>query len=251
MTYNQKYHFNKLLKNTFVIICFLFSLQPILSQISINAYAETGTNAVSEGVYGDLSTQLEGRTGSFSTSVGGLLSFSNAKTNILTAFLFTAANDFELKKNKLHLSGFYLWKPLNDIMHQTNFGLIGEYKTLHFGYKLGLNTRYYSFTKTAILQYGFDENTSTMLWEPLNVMYKISYFSYFGEKLNFEAAITNFDRYFIQQETNPMLLFNLGYKLSSNLKLYSELGYMQAGLLNLHVNAFGVYIRGGAIWQIN
>ena len=251
MTFKTQFQFNFLYKSILVLIWAFFSVQPIFSQVSLNSYAEIGSNAVSEGVYGDFSTQVEGRTGNFSTSVGGLLSFSNARESVLSAFLFTATNDFQLKKNKLSISGFYLWKPLSDIMYETNFGLLGAYRTTHFGYKLGLNTRFYNFTKAAILLYNFDETTQTTLWEPTNVMYKISYFRDFSKKLDIEAVVTNFDHYFIQQETNPMILLNLGYKLNSKLKLYSELGYMQAGLLNFHVNAFGVYLRGGMIWQIN
>jgi hypothetical protein len=137
-------------------------------------------------------------------------------------------------------------------MRETNFGLLAKYKkNKHFGFQAGVNSRVYHFTQAAILQYNFDNSVNTALWEPWNLMYKISYFTQFSEKLDFEAAVTNFDRYFIQQETNPMILLYAGYKLNSKLKLYSELAYMQAGLFNLHVNAFGVYLRGGVLWQIN
>lgn len=240
------------LKSGFLVLALLFLIQnDIFPQISLDSYVEAGSNAVSEGVYGDLSAQIEGRTGSFYTSVGGLLSFSNARENVLSAFLFTAANDFRLKTNIISLQGFYLWKPLSLDMQETNFGLLAKYKLEHFGFQLGMNSRFYNFTRSAILQYNFADSINTTMWEPFNAMYRISYFQQFTEKMGFEAAVTNFDRYIIQQETNPMILAGLNYKLNPALKFYTELGYMQAGLLNLHVNAFGVYLRGGVVWQIN
>ncbi len=236
------------------LITFVFLLlfwTDAFSQISLNSYVETGSNAVSEGFYGNFSAQIEGRTKNLSTSFGGLLSFSNAKENIFSAVLFTVANDFKLKSNSINLQGLYLWKPLSSDMRETNFGLLAKYRLSHWGFQLGLNSRFYHFTQSAILQNNFADSVKTTFWEPLNAIYRISYFQQFTEKMGFEAAITNFDRYTIQQETNPMILLGLNYKLNSTLKLYTELGYMQAGLFNLHVNAFGTYLRGGIVWQID
>ena len=251
MMLKTTYNFNFPKRNRLIFICFLFVFTPLFSQISLNSYAELGTTAVSQGAYGDLSAQLEGRSGSVQTSIGGLLSFSNAKENVLSALLFKASNDFQIKSKSINIEGFYLWKPISTEMRETNFGLLANYKIKHFGFQAGVNSRVYYFTQAAILQYNFDNSTNTTLWEPWNIMYKISYFTQFSEKFDFEAAISNFDRYFIQQETNPMILLYSSYKLNSKLKLYSELAYMQSGLFNLHVNAFGVYLRGGVIWQIN
>lgn len=240
------------LKSGFLILALLFLIQhDIFPQMSLDSYVEAGSNAVSEGFYSDFSAKIEGQTGSLSTSLGGLLSFSNAKENILSAVSFTVANDFKLKTNHISLQGFYLWKPISSDMRETNFGLLAKYKFEHWGLQLGANSRFYKFTPSAILQYNLADSARTTLWEPFNLMYRLSYYQLFTKKLNLEAAVTNFDRYFIQQETNPMILLALNYKLNSRLKFYTELGYMQAGLLNLHVNAFGVYLRGGVIWQID
>lgn len=250
----QKQYKNKLLRISILlfIICFPLSYRnSVFSQISLNSYIETGNNVVSQGSYGNLSAELLGRTGTLSASTGALLSFSNATNQVFSAYSLQVANDFKFGKFPVKINALFLCKPVSNEMRETNFGLMAEHRAKHFGYKVGLNTRIYSFTQAAIRQYGFADSIHTSLWEPINIMYKFSYFTPFSPKLNFEVSVTNYDRYFIQQETNPMILTNLTYKQNSNLQFYSELGYMQAGLLNMHVNYFGLYLRGGVIWKIN
>ena len=222
-----------------------------IGQVSFDSYLESGSNAVSQGIYGNFSAQISGRTGGLSATTGALLSFSNATDQVFSAYSLQVANDFKFGKLPMNISALFLWKPISNEMRETNFGLLAEYRARHFGYKFGLNTRIYSFTQAAISQYNFADSIHTSLWEPINVMYKFSYFTQFSPKLNFEVNITNYDRYFIQQETNPMILTNLTYHYNSNFQFYGELGYMQAGLLNMHVNYFGIYLRGGVIWKID
>jgi len=245
---------NKSLKISILlfIICFPISFHNVVfSQISADSYAEVGSNAVSQGVYGDFSVQLLGRFGSFSANTGGLMSFSNARENIFAAYSFVVSNDFLILKKKINIGSFYLWKPFSTDLREYNFGLLAYSRIKHFGYTLGFNSRIYSFTRAAIARNNFADTIKTSVWEPVNFMYKLSFYHQFNPKLNFEASITNYDRYFILQETNPMILTKLSYYLNSKLQFYSELGYMQAGLLNMHVNYFGIYFRGGAVWRIN
>ncbi len=223
----------------------------VFGQVSVDTYLEAGSNAVSDGMYGDFSAQISGRTGSFSAYTGALMHFSNATDQVLSAYSLQAANDFKFGKLPVNIAALFLWKPISTDMRETNFGLIASYRTQHFGYKLGLNTRIYSFTHAAVIQYNFADSIHTSLWEPINVMYRFSYFLPFSPKLNFEASVTNYDRYFIQQETNHMILLNLKYDFKPNLQFYTELGYMEAGLFNMHVNYFGTYLRGGVIWKID
>ncbi len=245
---------NKSLKISILlfIICFPSVEQSsVFSQISVNSYIEAGSNVVSQGVYGNFSAELIGRTGTLSASTGALLSFSNATDQIFSAYSLQVANDFKFGNLPVTLNALFLWKPISNEMRETNFGIMAEYRAKHFGYKLGLNTRTYSFTQAAISRYNFADSVHTSLLEPINVMYRLSYFTPISTKLNFEGSITNYDRYFIQQETNPMILLNLTYNFKPNMQFYSELGYMQAGLLNIHVNYFGTYLRGGVVWKID
>jgi len=234
-----------------ILFFFLSGQNSVFSQISLDSYAEVGSNAVSQGIYGGFSAQVSGQFGSFNATTGCFLSLSNEGGDIFSAYSLTVSNDILIHKHKINASGFYLWKPISSDLRETNLGLLVKYRTRHFGYIIGLNSRIYSFSRSAIIRYNFPDSIRTKFWEPVNAMYRLSYYQQFNPKLNFEASITNYDRYFIQQETNPMILTNLTYIFNSNLQFYSELGYMQAGLLNMHVNYFGLYFRGGVIWRLD
>lgn len=234
-----------------ILVFFLSGQNYVSSQIYLDSYAEVGSNVVSQGIYGGFSAQVSGQFGSFNATTGGLLSLSNGGENIFSAYSLAVSNDILIHKHKINVNVFYLWKPISSDLRETNFGLQAKYRTRHFGYIIGLNSRIYSFSRSAKIRYNFPDSIHTTFWEPVNAMYRFSYYQQLSPKLNFEASITNYDRYFIQQETNPMILINLTYNYNSNLQFYSELGYMQAGLLNMHVNYFGLYFRGGVIWRLN
>jgi len=221
------------------------------SQISINSYTELGTNNVSAGAYGNLSGLVLAKLGTFSASTGALLSVSNANLSVFSAYKLSVNNEFQLFKIPFRVGGFYLWKPFSVDLRETNVGVLINYRTRHFGYDLGLNTRVYGYSEAAKRKYNFPSSASTTIWEPANWMYKLTYYLQFNPKTNFEACVTNFDTYMVEQETNPMIRTKINYELNNKLHLYSELGYQQAGLMNIRVNTFGVFLRGGVVWQLN
>jgi len=229
----------------------MLSILDAYSQISINSYAELGTTNVSAGAYGNFSGLLSAKFGAFSVSTGALVSVSNADLNVFSAYKLSVDNEFQLFKTPFRVSGFYLWKPFSVDLRETNAGVLVNYRTRHFGYDLGLNTRVYGYSEAAKRKYNFLGSASTTIWEPVNWMYKLTYYLQFNPKTNFEACVTNFDTYMVEQETNPMIRTKINYELNNKLHFYSELGYQQAGLMNIRVNTFGVFLRGGVVWQLN
>jgi hypothetical protein len=168
-----------------VIFLLIFSIPNSFSQISLDSYLEAGSNTVSQGMYGNFSAGISGQTGSLSASTSALFSFSTVTNQVFSAYRLQVGNDFTTSKFPINISGLFLWKPISDEMYETNFGLLANYKTRHFGYTIGLNTRIYSFTQAAIAQYNFADSVHTSLWEPINMMYKFSYFTSFSPKLDF------------------------------------------------------------------
>jgi hypothetical protein len=82
-------------------------------------------------------------------------------------------------------------------------------------------------------------------------MYHIQYvLKPYDNNWNFMAAVTNYDLFVIQQETNPMVNVRFDYMLSEPLRLYSELWYKSSGFLNDQVNYFATFIRIGIQWKI-
>ncbi|HLP04312.1 MAG TPA: hypothetical protein VK152_02680 [Paludibacter sp.] len=250
---------NQVGKNLFTVkSSFLLTLSllhgvpiPANSQISNNSYIEIGSNYASAGTYGSLSSRFSSKSGNFETTAGCLFTIPATKGNAFSALKLGASNDFKLKRRKLNVGATYLFKPFSADLNETDFAILASYKTSHFGYALGLNSRIYCFNRAATVKYNFPDSVKTSVWEPVNLMYRISYMDNILPKLNYEISVTNYNQYLFQQETNPMFLLNLNYKFGRKFQLYSELEYMQAGMVNIRVNYFGLCVRGGMVWQIN
>jgi len=248
---NRTRKLEKLMTGTLLFLILSFPANTLFSQIWLNGYTETGTNNVSEGFYEGVSGQVSAKFHNFKVQTGGLFYFSNANNPVFSAYKLQLENIFSAFKIPLTITAFYLWKPFSDDLNETNVGALLSYESKHFGCELGLNTRFYYFNQQAILKYGFTSSTSTSIWEPVNAMYRVSYYLPVSPKTEFEASITNFDFFQIEQETNPQIRLGCNYKLNEKMLLYGNLGYLEAGLLNMRVNTFGVFLRAGVVWQIN
>jgi hypothetical protein len=233
-------------KYLIIIICIII-IQNIQSQISTSIYLETGENYASSGIYADI-------TGSFSASIQHWqfettagITLTEARENIFNALSLDLSRAFKIKEIPLSAKVFYQWKPFSERLHEQNAGFLIAYNKKRFGYQLGLNTRIFNLTNQQIDMYNYEQ---TVIWEPINLMYKITYSHPFSDKFDFRVAITNFDAFIIQQETNPMLITNLIYHLSHSAHFNLGVGYLQSGLMNMRVNYFGYFIRGGIQWDL-
>jgi len=213
-------------------------------------YVEVGNNSVSQGIYTDFSTEVTFKHKALSLTTAGLLTFENSKENIFAAYFLNIGGSFQVFKHDVSISTFYLWKPFSENLMETNYGVIANLKTKFIGLSIGSNLRRYGYTEEAILKNNILNSINTSIDEPLNLMYKLSFYQAFNSKLKLELRVTNYDTFIIQQITNPMAMSKLTYNLNPKLELYTDLGIMQAGLLNVRINYFGFYCRGGIIWKI-
>lgn len=240
-----------LISNLFFFI-FLFGFHNRgFTQISVDSYVGVGQTLVSEGAYSELSTLVFGKYAGFNAATGGLISLMNTQQNLFTAYSLAFSKDFSIAHHNFNIGTFYLWKPFSDNLRETNIGMLADFKTRHFAYAVGLNSRTYSFTNAAKQKFNLTKSINTTITEPLNLMYKVSYFKPFNHLFLFEGSVKNYDRYIVLQETNPMLFAKFSCGINYKLQLYSELCYMQSGFFNVHVSYFGFSIRGGVLWQIN
>ena len=235
------------MKRYLIILFFIIFIQNIQPQISTSIYLETGENYASSGLYSDI-------TGSFSatikhwqieTSAG--ITLTKARENIFNALSFDLSRTFKIREIPFSAKVFYQWKPFSERLHEQNAGFIFTYNKMRFGYHLGFNTRFFNLTNQQTDMYNYEQ---TVIWEPINLMYKITYTYPFSDKFDFRASITNFDAFIIQQETNPMLITNLIYHISQSSRFNLGIGYLQSGLMNMRVNYFGYFIRGGVQWDL-
>jgi hypothetical protein len=228
-------------------LLFLFSIQVIKAQYSADLSVEGGSNYVSSGFYSDVSGEFSVKISDWRVTSAAGVSFSGFQENIFNALKMDVSKDFMLKKTALTGHVFYQWRPFSTILHEHNAGLVVHFLKKKFGYQLGINTRVFNL----INQYSASNNYArTSIWEPFNLMYKISWQHQLAQKWDLNASVTNFDAFMIQQETNPMLIANVAYLLSPQTKIYFDAGYLQAGLMNIRVNYFGYFIRAGIQWQL-
>jgi len=247
-------HINRCLKISIIsiILCFSMSYQnSVLSQIIVDNYIDVGRNNISEGVYSEFSTTISKHFGIFNASTGALLSYSNANKNIFSAYSLSVSRDvLKIRKHTVNLNVIYVWKPFSEDLREYNVGVFAEYRTKHFCQTLGFNSQLYRFTHAAKVKYNFPDSINTIVWLPFNFMYKFSFYQPINKKLNMEVRVTNFDTYTILQDIYPVILTKFTYNLNSKVQLYSQLCYMQTGLMGIRVNYFGYYLRGGVLWQI-
>ncbi len=236
-----------IMRNIVIIVMLIIVSKPALSQVSSTVFLESGENSVSSGQYIDLTSKISASIQDWHVETAAGITFSETRENIFNALKIDVSRAFRIKKRPFTTNAFYQWKPFSNRIHEQNAGIILKFLNEKFYYQLGLNTRVFHITKSVVDEQDYE---NTILWEPINLMYKISYHQALSEKWDFRASITNFDEFIIQQETNPMLITKFLYHLSGSSKIHLDLGYLQSGLMNIRVNYFGYFIRGGVQWVL-
>ncbi|MDD4757002.1 MAG: hypothetical protein PHG29_13055 [Prolixibacteraceae bacterium] len=217
------------------------------AQFTAGISVEGGKNYVSSGFYSDVVGEISSSLCNWYLAVSAGLGFSEAKENFFNAIKMDVSRDFSINKRPLTGHAFYQWRPFSDLLHEHNAGIIFNFRSNKFGYLVGLNTRFFKLPNQYSETKGYNH---VHIWEPINLLYKITYFQPLSEQWDLQVSVTNFDAFMIQQETNPMLITRVGYQTSTASKMYIDLGYLQAGLLNIRVNYFGYFMRGGFQWVL-
>jgi hypothetical protein len=225
----------------------LISLQTSKAQIIADISMLGGANYTSSGLYSDFAGGITAVISEWQFEARAGVTLSNERENVFNALKMDVSRDFSIKEKPVTGHVFYLWQPFTAILHEHNAGIIFHHRSNKFGYDIGLNTRIFKLPNAYAESNGYNQ---VSIWEPINLMYKLTYYQPIDKKWDFKALLTNFDTFLIQQETNPMLITNLSYQLSGTSKLYMDLGYLQAGLMNIRVNYFGYFIRGGIQWKL-
>lgn len=221
------------------------------AQIKLQSYIDIGGNNASEGVFvKDLyRISYEYKTYSFETGMQFDLHSNNPNT--LTGFDIIASKDFLMNDFPFEAKGFFMLNRFSDLLYETNFGGKIETKKLkHFLFAVGTNFKTYSVNSYARKEYSINKSDSK-LNENFNLIYLITaYLKPYENDWNLGITCTNIDYYTINQSTNPVFNLQMKYKIKSNLSIYSEIWYKQAGIFNIQANYFGCFFRGGVKWEI-
>lgn len=216
------------------------------SQMAIDGSFCTGSHYVSDGQYAKVAGRFSYRYRSWDFSAAAGAVFSHARERQLDALRLSLSKDQRIGDKLITAHIFYQYSPFSARLNDQTAGLLFNHKSRRWYFDLGANTRCYSFTKR---YKGMTDYTDKALWEPVNVMYRLTWHKTFGDKFEINPAVTNFDQFLIEQETNPFIMMDFLYKLNEKSKIYVDAVYQQAGFLNIRVNYFGYYLRAG--YQLN
>ncbi len=228
-----------MLKWTLVFLLFTIRAE---AQVSADFSLTTGRNYVSFGQYVKFAGQFIYKYKGWGFSSGAGAVFFHERNKKLDALRFSVSKDFTLKEFLITSQIFYQWSPFSARLNDQTAGLLFGHKRKRWYFDLGANTRVFSLTNKYKTGSGYSEKA---LWEPINVMYRLTWHKPIGEKLEINSSVTNFDQFLIEQETNPFLLADFRYRVSEKSKIYFDAIYQQAGFFNIRVNYFGYYLRAG------
>ena len=223
---------------------------PAISQVSESAYIDAGANSVSVGAFGRLASVTGYSMSNYEARLGLQTTMSSAERNVFSGLFVDVSGAYVIKDFPISVGLFFRYNPYSSLISETNFGLLASHRRDHLEVHLGYNSRIYSMNK--------NETDLSDLSDPDNHIYEWRNFMYKGilwlkpmdHKWNLGGSMTNYDYFLIQQETNPMLTALFQYDINLNWRLYSEVWYQGAGMLNLASNYYGFYFRAGFRWQL-
>lgn len=226
-------------------------LLPAFSQVTQSTFIDVGHNSVSEGTFARLSSVSGYRMSNYEARLGLQTTFARADRSVFSGLYVEITGYYAIREFPVNATLFYRYNPYTSLISETNFGILATHSRNHLEIHLGYNSRIYSMQESATdISDLTDPDMHIFEWR--NFMYRgILWLKPKEHIWNVGGSLTNFDYFLIQQETNPMLTALIQYDLNSNWRLYSELWYQGAGMLNLASNYYGFYLRAGFTWQLN
>lgn len=239
------------LRFLFLILTLLTSVNIINGQIILQSFFDIGKNNVSEGAFVKNVYRGSYQYQKFNVESGMQIDLVSRNPNTFSGFDIAGLRNFLVRDFPFDIKGFFMLNRFSDILYETDWGFrIETRKYEHFIFELGLNNKTYTINSTARDEYDIDKGDSK-LRENFNLTYLISaYLKPHTYNWNIGLSLTNVDYYIINQSTNPVFNLQMKYKLKSNLTLFLDSWYQQAGILNINANYFGYFFRGGIKWEI-
>lgn len=224
---------------------------PVFSQLSQSAYIDVGSNSMSSGIFGRAAYITAYRISNYEARVGLQASTTATDQSVFSGLFVDVSGDYAFREFPISVSLFFRYNPYSALISETNFGLIASHSRDHLEVHLGYDSRIYSMHEGETDLSDLPD-PDMHIYEWRNFMYKgILWLKPMDHTWNLGGSLTNCDDFLIQQETNPMLTGLFKYSLKADWKIYSELWYQGAGMLNLSANHYGFYFRAGFIWQID
>jgi hypothetical protein len=220
------------------------------AQIVTEGYLDLGKSMVSEGFYSQFSNIGSFEKQKWGAQTGYQLGLVQPQDVFFNSWYLSSYGKLTTGNIPLVLGGEYLWTAFSPDLRETNWIMFARTTLTHWQFGIGTGIRTYRLShKAANNAYLSDsENRITEKW---NMMYHARYVLKPDEnRWNLSFTFTNYDRFLIQQENNPMYNLRFDYKISTSLSAYSELWYKTAGLMVIRVTYYGMFLRLGVLWKI-
>jgi hypothetical protein len=231
----------------FTLTC---SVADLNAQYILEGQLDLGNNNLSRGVYLQFSNIGCYERSHWGARAGYQLGLVQPQDVFFNSWYINAYGKIPLGKRKLNLGGEYLWADFSHDMREINWIIIASTALKHWKFVLGNNTRIYRMSKKTA-SHNTDADPESRILEAGNMMYSAGFMLKPDEnKWNLTFTITDFDRFIIEQETNPMANIRFDYKLNEPINLYSEFWYKSTGFFNIRVNYFGTLFRIGMLWKL-
>ena len=237
-----------ILSITFMVLTFFFAAN---AQTEIHTFFDVGENNASEGMF-----VKNGYRGSlliykFKVEAGVQFDYLSNNPNTFSGFDILGTKEFAIKDFPVNAKGFFMLNRFSDILCETNWGVRFETRKLkYFRFEFGTNFKTYAINRASRAKYNIDSFNKKQQ-ENFNLVYGISaYLKPVENNWNVVLCITNLDYYVINQATNPVFNLQTSFNVKSDLTLYLESWYKQAGVFNINANYFGYFFRVGVKWKI-
>jgi hypothetical protein len=234
----------------FLFLTFLLLNWDLRAQIRAESFLDIGTTQISDGFYSHFSGIGYFDKTKWGIQAGYQLGLVQPQDVIFNSWCVSSYGKIRAGKIPLYLGGEYIWTAFSHDMRETNWIVFARTRLTHWQFGFGTSFRTYRLSLKAANEddQPYPENRITEKW---NMMYQAAYLlKPFENKWNLSGTFTNYDRFIIQQENNPMFNLRFDYKTSSRLSLYSELWYKPAGLMVIRVTYYGMFLRLGLLWKI-
>jgi len=232
------------------LVALSFPFAELSGQIKVESQIDIGDNELSDGLY-FLNSDFGHYEQKYWFAETGLQFGLHQPQNVfLNSWYLTSGAKVPAGKYIIIVGLEYDWTAFAPDLREVNWILFTGTSFNHWELTLGSNRRVYRLSNKAAREEANKEFKDSFI-EEWNFMYSAGYRLKPREnKWNIMFTVTDFDRFLIQQESNPMINARFDYRINESLNLYSELWYKSSGLLNIKVDYFGTFIRIGAIWQL-
>lgn len=239
------------MKDLAIVLIALFFVFEVHAQTEILSFIDVGKNNASDGTFIKNTIRSKYQLNTYSFEAGIQFDLRSANPNTLSGLDGMVSKEFQIKNSPLEMKGFLMLNRFSDLLYETNWGAtIKTKKYKNFTFELGTNFKTYTINSSASKKHNI-EKSNRKLHENFNLIYTATaYLKPQTNDWNMGLSFTNIDYYIINQPSNPVFNLQTKYKVKSNLSLYLDAWYKQAGVFNINANYFGYFLRGGIKWEI-